>query len=201
MGRRPVTDSKNLLSRGLSNSASHPRHAREFSVRARARVLGAGYQRLRDAAMHGYDTVLDTYRATTPAEFFAVATECFFEEPAALRRRHPELYAQLTACYQQDPERMMAGDDNMAKDRASAPGHQRQSDQLASSTAAGAAQMRLFESGRSIGRYPGPERLETPSDVAGRGGSRAGRATLPGLVIHQPATVRWTPGPEVVESA
>ena len=46
---------------------------------------------------------IDRYGATNPAEFFAVITEAFFEKPLQLKRKHPELYAQLAAYYQQDP--------------------------------------------------------------------------------------------------
>jgi Mlc titration factor MtfA (ptsG expression regulator) len=48
-------------------------------------------------------TVLDEYGATNAAEFFAVATEAFFQKPAALKRRHPALYQQLAEFYRQDP--------------------------------------------------------------------------------------------------
>lgn len=41
--------------------------------------------------------------AKNPAEFFAVATEAFLERPLALREKQPDLYAQLTAFYRQDP--------------------------------------------------------------------------------------------------
>ena len=58
---------------------------------------------LRGAASRGRATVLDTYGATNPAEFFAVATECFFEKGRALSRRHPALYRLLQDYYQQDP--------------------------------------------------------------------------------------------------
>ena len=51
----------------------------------------------------GLDTVLSTYGATNPTEFFAVATEAFFERPRALRARHPELYAEMQRFFQQDP--------------------------------------------------------------------------------------------------
>jgi Mlc titration factor MtfA (ptsG expression regulator) len=68
-----------------------------------ARVLNAEFQQLRRAAEAGRETVLDTYGAQNPAEFFAVATECFFEKPARLRERHPALYAELKEFYQQDP--------------------------------------------------------------------------------------------------
>jgi Mlc titration factor MtfA (ptsG expression regulator) len=51
----------------------------------------------------GLDTVLSTYGATNPTEFFAVATEAFFERPRELRARHPELYAEMQRFFQQDP--------------------------------------------------------------------------------------------------
>jgi Mlc titration factor MtfA (ptsG expression regulator) len=47
--------------------------------------------------------VLDEYGATDPAEFFAVATECFFEKPVQLQSKHPELYEELKLYFQQDP--------------------------------------------------------------------------------------------------
>jgi Mlc titration factor MtfA (ptsG expression regulator) len=68
-----------------------------------ARVLGREYDRLRRDSVLGRSTVLDKYGATDPAEFFAVATECFFENPAPMRRKHPELYAELKSFYRQDP--------------------------------------------------------------------------------------------------
>jgi hypothetical protein len=48
-------------------------------------------------------TLIDRYGATNPAEFFAVVTETFFEEPGQLRSLHPELYGQLKDFYRQDP--------------------------------------------------------------------------------------------------
>ncbi|MEZ4386413.1 MAG: zinc-dependent peptidase [Candidatus Krumholzibacteriia bacterium] len=68
-----------------------------------ARVLGAEYAHLLDDIHRRRPTVLDPYGATNPAEFFAVATETFFEKSAALRRLHPELYEQLRLFYRQDP--------------------------------------------------------------------------------------------------
>ncbi len=58
-----------------------------------ARVLSDEYQQLRWDSEQGRTDVLDEYGATNPAEFFAVATECFFEKPIQLRREHPQLYA------------------------------------------------------------------------------------------------------------
>ena len=68
-----------------------------------ARVLGAEYERLRRDAASGRPTLLDRYGATNPAEFFAVATECFFTMSSALKARHTELYAELRSYYRQDP--------------------------------------------------------------------------------------------------
>ena len=47
--------------------------------------------------------LLDAYGATDPAEFFAVLTECFFEQGAALRADHPDLYDCCCQFYQQHP--------------------------------------------------------------------------------------------------
>lgn len=55
------------------------------------------------ADRQGQATLLDGYGASNPAEFFAVATECFFERSIALRERHAELYAVLRRYYGQDP--------------------------------------------------------------------------------------------------
>jgi Mlc titration factor MtfA (ptsG expression regulator) len=68
-----------------------------------ARVMEAEFRALRDAEARGRPTVLDTYGAEDPAEFFAVATEAFFERPRQLKARHPELYAELETFFRQDP--------------------------------------------------------------------------------------------------
>lgn len=43
------------------------------------------------------------YGGTKQAEFFAVASEYFFERPDLFKRKHPELYKMLEQCFQQDP--------------------------------------------------------------------------------------------------
>lgn len=48
-------------------------------------------------------SMLRRYAATNPAEFFAVATEVFFERPEDLAQRHPELFETLAALYNLDP--------------------------------------------------------------------------------------------------
>ncbi len=66
-------------------------------------VMSAEYTRLVRKAEHGRPTLLDHYGATSEAEFFAVATECFFEESRDLLVEHPRLYEVLKAFYRQDP--------------------------------------------------------------------------------------------------
>ena len=56
-----------------------------------------------DAARRGAADPADGYGATNPTEFFAVATEAFFERPRALRATHPKLYAELRKFFRQDP--------------------------------------------------------------------------------------------------
>jgi Mlc titration factor MtfA (ptsG expression regulator) len=48
--------------------------------------------------------VIDAYGATDPAEFFAVVSEHFFEQPGLLAAAHPALYGELVKCYRTDPQ-------------------------------------------------------------------------------------------------
>jgi Mlc titration factor MtfA (ptsG expression regulator) len=66
-------------------------------------VMKSEFASLRAADETGIPTLLDTYGATDPVEFFAVSVEAFFEQPRALRARHPQLYATLQKYFQQDP--------------------------------------------------------------------------------------------------
>jgi Mlc titration factor MtfA (ptsG expression regulator) len=69
----------------------------------RAAVLRAEFDALRAAVQRGEETFLDPYGAEDEAEFFAVATEGFFEAPAELARLHPALYGQLRDYYRLHP--------------------------------------------------------------------------------------------------
>jgi Mlc titration factor MtfA (ptsG expression regulator) len=51
----------------------------------------------------GREPLIDPYGATNPAEFFAVASETFFEEARELKKEHPDLYEQLQNYYGVDP--------------------------------------------------------------------------------------------------
>jgi MtfA peptidase len=68
-----------------------------------ARVMSAEFEALRSRDPYSTVTVLDDYGAQNPTEFFAVATEAFFERPRALKQKHPELYATLQRFFKQDP--------------------------------------------------------------------------------------------------
>lgn len=68
-----------------------------------ARILQKDFQKLRRDISRHRRTFLDEYGAANPAEFFAVATEFFFEKPKELKKNHPELYKELKFFYQQDP--------------------------------------------------------------------------------------------------
>jgi Mlc titration factor MtfA (ptsG expression regulator) len=61
------------------------------------------FLRLRSLAEKRHTTFLDSYGATNEAEFFAVATEEFFDRPLALQEHAPDLYHVLSTYYLQDP--------------------------------------------------------------------------------------------------
>ena len=67
------------------------------------RVTEAEYRRLVGQARRKEVSLLDHYGASNRAEFFAVATECFFEQPGAMQRDHGDLYAVLRDFFRQDP--------------------------------------------------------------------------------------------------
>jgi len=75
----------------------------------------AAVERWRQVCNEAYDTVraegspvLRPYAGTNPAEFFAVATEVFFNQPHELCEHEPALYAELRSFYRQDPSRRRA---------------------------------------------------------------------------------------------
>jgi len=61
------------------------------------------FHRLRQLAEQGHTTFLDAYGTKNEAEFFAVATEEFFDRPRQLKQHAPDLYHVLCAYYRQDP--------------------------------------------------------------------------------------------------
>lgn len=61
------------------------------------------YLRLKHDAQKGRMSFLDAYGATSEAEFFAVATEQFFDQPRKMIQHAPDLYRVLKEYYRQDP--------------------------------------------------------------------------------------------------
>ena len=68
-----------------------------------ASVLGREYESFADRVARRKNKVMDEYGLTSPAEFFAVATESFFEKGWSMRKRLPDLYDQLSKFYAVDP--------------------------------------------------------------------------------------------------
>lgn len=68
-----------------------------------SRVFNAQFAQLREQVAAGKQTLLDSYGAKNRAEFFAIATECFFERGLELAHQHPDLYLVLWRFYGQDP--------------------------------------------------------------------------------------------------
>ena len=66
-------------------------------------VFSSQYDKLRKQACTGIPSLFDYYGATNPAEFFAVASEVFFEQADKLYHRYPSLYDQLKQYYKVDP--------------------------------------------------------------------------------------------------
>ncbi len=65
-------------------------------------VCSKEFFKLKKDAEKGRKSLLDSYGAVNEAEFFAVATELFFDRPFRMKREYPELYAVLSAYYRQD---------------------------------------------------------------------------------------------------
>jgi len=80
-----------------------PLHRDRSAGRHLDEVLAREFARLRQRSEEGEPTLLDTYGAQSAVEFFAVATEAFFDLPVPLQEQCPELYAALAGFYRQDP--------------------------------------------------------------------------------------------------
>lgn len=86
---------------GSANGA--PALARRDYYARWAQVLGAEFAQLQARAAQGQPSLLSNYGATDPAEFFAVASEVFFEQPQAMAAEHPALFRELSQFYRLNP--------------------------------------------------------------------------------------------------
>jgi hypothetical protein len=80
-----------------------PRLSSGEAYDAWAEVMSQEYAALQHDAEKHHKSFLDHYGATNEAEFFAVATEAFFEKSVRMRNEHPRLYEVMRDYYQQDP--------------------------------------------------------------------------------------------------
>lgn len=71
--------------------------------RAWVQVFGREFTQLQEQVAAFRETLIDAYGANSPPEFFAVATETFFEKPHDLKARSPDLYRILADFFQLDP--------------------------------------------------------------------------------------------------
>jgi Mlc titration factor MtfA (ptsG expression regulator) len=110
-GARNIFDGHNVtlhefahqLDSELGSTDGVPLHHDKAAYHTWGQVMHDGYAELVDNADQGRKTVLDHYGATNPAEYFAVATEAFFEKPKQMLKKRPELYEQLKGYYRLDP--------------------------------------------------------------------------------------------------
>lgn len=86
------------------------RHADGFPVLQEGEAIAdwshafsEAYERFQEDIDAGRRTVMDSYGATNPAEFFAVGTETFFEKAEQLQEDEPKLYEQFKDYYGLDP--------------------------------------------------------------------------------------------------
>jgi MtfA peptidase len=77
--------------------------AHQLKGEAWSPILDREFNQLGADAESGRETIIDSYGATDPDEFFAVVTETFFEMPGELKEYHPELYDEFKRFYRQDP--------------------------------------------------------------------------------------------------
>jgi len=73
------------------------------SYRSWASAFSEEFDDLQKDARRGRRSLIDHYGATNPAEFFAVATETFFEKPRQMAKHHAELFEVMKRYYRIDP--------------------------------------------------------------------------------------------------
>ena len=89
-----------MQSGGTANGVPHLPDSDAYDAWAEA--LSVEYEALQHDAEKNHKSFLDHYGATNEAEFFAVATEAFFEKPVKMRDQHAALYQAFMGFYEQD---------------------------------------------------------------------------------------------------
>ena len=110
-GARNFVDGKNVvlhefahqLDSETGSADGAPLLAGKSSYRSWAGALSGEFEELQKDAHFRRRSLLDHYGATNPAEFYAVATETFFERPRRMAKHHRELFDVLKSYYRIDP--------------------------------------------------------------------------------------------------
>lgn len=89
------------MQNGVANGYP-PLHA-DMKIDLWVEAFSAGYKHFQHHCEHGGLKGIDCYAATSPAEFFAVLSEVFFERPTILQQHYTAIYDQLRRYYRQDP--------------------------------------------------------------------------------------------------
>ncbi len=109
-GVRNFTDGFNVVLHEFAHQLDHesgvtngaPLLYTKAAYKSWAYVLGKEFEKLQKRDSNK-ESIIDHYGATNPAEFFAVATETFFEEPDKLYKNHKALFEELEKYYRLDP--------------------------------------------------------------------------------------------------
>lgn len=86
---------------GSANGAPLLQHAKNYEQWSQC--FSAAYNRLQDCIDKGEKSIFNPYGAISPGEFFAVASELFFERSKIFEKEEPELHQQLVKFYAVDP--------------------------------------------------------------------------------------------------
>jgi hypothetical protein len=114
-GARHIADGDNVTFHEFAHQLDHedgptdgaPALPSSGAYRTWSHVFHDNYADFLQRTEEGKKTVLDAYGATNPAEFFAVATETFFEKPQKLFEKRPDMYTELMKYYHLDPREWM----------------------------------------------------------------------------------------------
>lgn len=82
----------------------------DMNARAWSSVMGQAFEDFQARLQYGNPAPIDTYAATSPAEFFAVFSEVFFERPRLLHDYYPAVYQQFKQFYRQDTLQRMGSE-------------------------------------------------------------------------------------------
>ena len=110
-GMIDITDGHNVVfhefahlldhTNGSANGAPLLQHASNYDQWSQ--TFSIAFNRLQHSINNGHQNVFDPYGATNPGEFFAVASELFFEKSKLFQQHEPELHQQLVKFYAVDP--------------------------------------------------------------------------------------------------